>query len=432
MKEKFNPSTGKVEFIPEDKEVYVKGDTGSQGERGEPGKLGPAGPQGSQGIKGDKGDRGPLGPQGTPGVKGDRGPLGAKGDRGPLGAKGDRGDKGDIGAQGSAGNGFIVVMAKEPDPKQGKEGELAFQTSSGAVWQKQKGKWIYLTNLTGPRGSRIPLPVSVGDGGTGFNSATTGDIIYASATNTFSKLSVGSSGRVLSISPGGIPAWVDLFNPTLLAGIWEEFLITYNATLFGGGWISFSSGAGAVATQSAAYTGDHPGVIDLKTGTTTTGYTGIGSNTSNGIVIGIGLGEIAHELILNLNALSDATDTFNVIAGVSTQVTSAPINGIYWTYTHGTNSGKWLLNCSKANVHSTSDSGIAAAAGWVRIGWVMNAAGTSVQGYINGVAAGSPITTNFPIVGLGPWCIINKSAGTNTRVLGIDSFKYLVLPTTPR
>ncbi|MDQ3099202.1 MAG: hypothetical protein M3Q44_05640 [bacterium] len=43
-------------------------------------------------------------------------------------------------------------------------------------------------------------------GGTNQSTYTTGDILYASATNTLSKLGVGGSGNVLTVS-GGIPSW---------------------------------------------------------------------------------------------------------------------------------------------------------------------------------------------------------------------------------
>lgn len=44
-------------------------------------------------------------------------------------------------------------------------------------------------------------------GGTGLSTYTTGDILYASATNTLSKLAIGSTNNVLTVS-GGVPAWV--------------------------------------------------------------------------------------------------------------------------------------------------------------------------------------------------------------------------------
>ena len=44
-------------------------------------------------------------------------------------------------------------------------------------------------------------------GGTGLTSFTTGDVIYASGSNTLAKLGIGSSGNVLSVSSGGIVEW---------------------------------------------------------------------------------------------------------------------------------------------------------------------------------------------------------------------------------
>lgn len=43
-------------------------------------------------------------------------------------------------------------------------------------------------------------------GGTGFTTYTTGDTIYASASNTLSKLAIGATNQVLKVS-GGVPVW---------------------------------------------------------------------------------------------------------------------------------------------------------------------------------------------------------------------------------
>jgi len=43
-------------------------------------------------------------------------------------------------------------------------------------------------------------------GGTGFTTYTTGDLIYSSATNTLSKLPIGSTNQVLTVV-GGVPTW---------------------------------------------------------------------------------------------------------------------------------------------------------------------------------------------------------------------------------
>lgn len=43
-------------------------------------------------------------------------------------------------------------------------------------------------------------------GGTGFSTYTTGDIIYASASNTLAKLAAGTNGEVLTLV-SGVPSW---------------------------------------------------------------------------------------------------------------------------------------------------------------------------------------------------------------------------------
>ena len=45
-------------------------------------------------------------------------------------------------------------------------------------------------------------------GGTGQSTITTGDLLYGSASNTISKLAVGSTDQVLTVA-GGVPTWAD-------------------------------------------------------------------------------------------------------------------------------------------------------------------------------------------------------------------------------
>lgn len=52
----------------------------------------------------------------------------------------------------------------------------------------------------------LVFPVSNANGGTGFATYTTGDFLYASATNVLSKLGIGSTGQVLTVA-AGVPSW---------------------------------------------------------------------------------------------------------------------------------------------------------------------------------------------------------------------------------
>ena len=64
-----------------------------------------------------------------------------------------------------------------------------------------------VTNATGlPLTTGVTGTLAATTGGTGLNTYATGDIIYASATNTLSKLVAGTNGYVLKLA-GGVPTW---------------------------------------------------------------------------------------------------------------------------------------------------------------------------------------------------------------------------------
>lgn len=81
----------------------------------------------------------------------------------------------------------------------------AFVVNGGALGTPSSGT---LTNATG-------LPIVAGTtgtltetrGGTNQSTYTAGDLLYASALNTLSKLGIGTSGQVLRVSVGGVPEW---------------------------------------------------------------------------------------------------------------------------------------------------------------------------------------------------------------------------------
>ena len=93
---------------------------------------------------------------------------------------------------------------------------LVGNTGSAPTWGSLSGSAVttFQTSLNGLTPSTatsgaVTLAGTLGatSGGTGLTSYTTGDIIYASASNTLAKLPIGTNGYVLSIA-SGIPSWV--------------------------------------------------------------------------------------------------------------------------------------------------------------------------------------------------------------------------------
>jgi hypothetical protein len=100
----------------------------------------------------------------------------------------------------------------------GATGEVLIgNTGSAPTWGALSGSAVttFQTSLNGLTPSTatsgaVTLAGTLGatSGGTGLTSYTTGDIIYASASNTLAKLPAGTNGQILSLA-SGIPSWIN-------------------------------------------------------------------------------------------------------------------------------------------------------------------------------------------------------------------------------
>jgi hypothetical protein len=80
-------------------------------------------------------------------------------------------------------------------------------------------------------------------GGTAQTSYTTGDILYSSATDTLSKLPIGTTGQVLTVSSGGVPSWQNA-TPTVFGSRTSPRQIVASTGI--------TSGAGHMSTTAAS------------------------------------------------------------------------------------------------------------------------------------------------------------------------------------
>jgi hypothetical protein len=70
-------------------------------------------------------------------------------------------------------------------------------------------KSILVTDIDNANISNLHSAISVTDGGTGFRTANTGDLIYGTGTNTLGKLIKPSTNSYLRMGTSGTPEWID-------------------------------------------------------------------------------------------------------------------------------------------------------------------------------------------------------------------------------
>ena len=213
-------------------------------------------------------------------------------------------------------NGYVLTLAGGvPTWAASSGGVTSFQTSLSG-----------LTPSTSSTGA-ITLAGTLGatSGGTGFATYATGDLVYASATNTLSKLTAGTNGYVLTLS-GGVPAWAassggtysrttftatagqTSFTATYTVGYVQVYL---NGVLLNPADYTASSGT-AVVLATAAALGDLVDVIATAggtpggSGTVNSGTTGqLAYYASSGTAVS-GLSNLP---VTNLNSGTGASST---------------------------------------------------------------------------------------------------------------------------
>lgn len=285
--------------------------------------------------------------------------------------------------------------------------------------------WRHLLNGAQILGQALTFPITEVQGGTNQTTYAKGDVLYASGVNTLAKLGIGNYGQILMVNASGVPAWRDIISLADMFWFYDDFVNFTNL------WAPpDTSGTGAnVLVRAAGSDITHPGVAEFHTGTTTTGRANLyQTNQDDEFPLP---SNTTYEAIFKLGALSNGTDTFDMQFGWSHGPYTNPLvalDGIWVSHDSGTNGGNLTLNCSSSSTATTSDMGTAPTAGaFMRVGWILNAARTSVQGTINGVAAGSPITTNIP--GTSPkgmlYNFMKKSAGTTDCLMYLDAVKII-------
>lgn len=278
-------------------------------------------------------------------------------------------------------------------------------------------------------------PINEVNGGTNQATYTKGDVLYSSAANTLAKLPISAiPGPLLAAPDTGLPVWA---NPGQYIWLLDDFITSASSPSGNTNWPVTAINGGNAFCNTIGIAG-HPGINELFTGTSTNGAVTVSSGiaTSGNGSIPVGSGFISVSFVINIPVLSNGTDTFTVRLGLGSIANAAQQNGTYFEYTNGVNSGAWTIKTANNSSITSANTASTVDTNWHKYRIDINAAGTSVAFYIDGVqVTNSPITTNIPTganAGVGPMVMIVKSAGTTATQLYHDLYYLYINLTTPR
>jgi hypothetical protein len=185
-------------------------------------------------------------------------------------------------------------------------GELAINITDGKLFYKDNGGTVQVIGWK-------TTPATAG--GTGQTTYATGDLLYASATNTLSKLAAGTNGYVLTLA-SGVPTWAAST----------------------GGVTSFSAGT----TGFTPNTGTTGAITLAGTLATTNGGTGLTTFTSGGAVYATSTSVLATGTLPNTaggTGQSSAFTQYGITYASSTTALATTAAGTSTTVLHGNASG---------------------------------------------------------------------------------------------
>ncbi len=202
----------------------------------------------------------------------------------------------------------------------------------------------------------------------------------------------------------------------------------------GGDWGHIGFGLSGGANGVAVPTPTAPSGWSLTTSTSATGAASLyfSKNVSNPTELGSA--HLVTSFVVSFTTLSDGTNTYTFSGGITSSASSLTLNlnnSITVQYTHGTNSGKFLLvSRDNAGSQSTADLGLTVSAGAVYVVTVCyDKARSEGRAYVaekgSGTLYSARVTGNMPNAGdAGSRVVIVKSAGTTSRDAIIANYSF--------
>lgn len=217
-----------------------------------------------------------------------------------------------------------------------------------------------------------------------------------------------------------------------------DYINEFIAPIGADGYITTGASGGSVTIVSG--TTNHPGLAQLSTLASATGKVWIGQAVgATSVLLLLGGGKIMFDTIVRIPTLSTGSERFAFIFGLSSTLNSTTIsNAVAFTYDEGgivsggAASANWQVATMAASSRSFTTTSVSVTANqFYRLTAIVNAAGTSVDFYIDGVLVKTE-TNNIPTLGVGIMLQIYKSIGTTPRTAEVDNLYIKQKFTTAR
>lgn len=198
----------------------------------------------------------------------------------------------------------------------------------------------------------------------------------------------------------------------------------------------FASGSGAFAGSSIISGTDaqgHPGMIQMSTGSTSSGKAAIMMWNGIGGPFMLGGGVFTNQWVMILSSLSIAGQRYACMVGMGyNSLVVDQDNGVYFRYSDNVNSGNWQIVAANNSIRTTTNTSVPADTDFHNYKIVVNAAGTSAEYFIDGVSVGT-IASNIPtIFNITPAVNLVKSVGGTSANILVDLCTIDIVLTNPR
>ncbi len=245
--------------------------------------------------------------------------------------------------------------------------------------------------------------------------------------------STGQMGSIANTIPAQPNATLNFYDDFLYSGATADF--TAAATRYGE-WTAAQAGTTKSITPQSLVVAGRPGVLTLSL-TSTNAICNVGMiGNNNGNIKMSTNGVVTATWYFNINALSDGTNTYTLLFGLSSTQSPGAGDTVHFSYTHGTNSGQWRCNTTLGGSGTVRSSTTAVAAGYqvAQIVWTPGVQAEFFTGttLANLTSIVTPIASTLPTGLCAPVFQVSKTLGAGTNLFDLDLFTLTQTFTTAR